>query len=143
MREPLLLAALDGEVTITFAVHGRRGVTLTLAPDSYEARLTTPFVYGEAATGKPPPPGPTKVTRVALRHGTLACWTEDETHRVLARLYGTEGNQLGPELLISGPTLDVVGPPQVATADGEHVLVVFFAAADGPFQLVATWLDVP
>lgn len=143
MREPLVLTGLEGEVTMTFGVHGRRGVTLTLAPDSYQARLITPFVYGESATGKPPLHGLAEVTRVALRHGTFACWTEDGTHRALARISGTDGSQVGPELVISGPALDVVGPPQAATADGEHVLVAFFAATDGPFQLVATWLDVP
>jgi hypothetical protein len=141
LREPIRMGAESGEVTVTVAVRGRRGLTFALEPETLAARGVTPYDYeGHEGSGLQLE----SASRVKLHDGrTLGCWTDDATRRVMARVFDGSGVASGPAIIVSGSDAGVMGAPQAATVDGHHVVVAYFTTTETGFALVATPMKVP
>jgi hypothetical protein len=142
LQEPILLGAAEGNVTITFAHRQREGSTVALNPTSLEPNSVTAYTYSEHVKRARPPFLALDLSRVLLANGgSMSCWTDSESSRVLAQAFGADGTWVGSPIAVSPEGMDVFGAPQVVVADGRHVVAAFFASTEDGFELVAASLE--
>lgn len=141
LQEPVLLSAVDGNVRVTFALRQREGATVALNPTSLEQAAVTPYTYSEHAKRATPPFLALEPSRVTLANGgSMSCWTDDHSGRVLAQAFGVGGTWLGSPIAVSAERVDVFGAPQVIAADSRHAVAVYFVSGEDGFELVAASL---
>lgn len=142
LLQPILLGAADGNVTVTFALRQRNGATVALNPMSLERSTVAPYTYSEQAKRATPPFLAMDPARVLLAsRGSVSCWTDSESGRLLAQAFGADGTWLGSPIAVSPEGMDVFGGPQVIAADGQHLVVAFFVSTEDGFELVAASLE--
>jgi hypothetical protein len=142
LQEPVLMGSDGDEVTITFAHRRREGETLTLEPTLLEPRAAVPHSYPAQPRGPAAPLLAASPSNVVLDDGSsLSCWTDTASSRVLVQAFDPSGAWRGAPVAISPDGLAVYGAPHVATPDGRHVVVAFFASDEERFQLVAASLE--
>jgi hypothetical protein len=142
LREPVLLGSDGADVTVTFAHRQREGETLTIVPTSLEARAAVPYSYPASSRGAALPTLDRLPSSVALDDGgSLSCWTDEASGRVLVQALDATGASRGSPVPVSPEGMAVFGAPHVATSDGRHVVAVFIASDQERFQLVAASLE--
>lgn len=142
LQEPLRLGAANGNVTITFARRQYEGATVTLNATSLEQGAVTAYTFPEHARRATPAFFALDPSRVSLPNGgSVSCWTDNESGRVLAQAFDAEGRGLGAPIAASPEGMEVFGAPQVIAADGRHVVAAFFASTEDGFELVAASLE--
>ena len=142
LQQPVFLGAAGANVTVTFAARQREGATVTLDGDTLETKRTAAFTYPAYSKRATPPFVATEPSRAVLASGgSVSCWTDDASGRVLAQAFGADGTWRGSPVPVSPEGMDVFGAPQIATADGRHVVATFFVNTDDGFELVAASLE--
>ena len=142
LQEPILLSAAGGNVTVTFALRQREGTTIVLNPMSLEQATVTPYTYSEHGKRATPPFVALEPSHVTLANGgSMSCWTDDPSGRVLAQAFGAGGAWLGSPIAVSAEGTDVVGAPQVIAVDSRHAVAVYIVSSEDGFQLVAASLQ--
>ena len=142
LREPVLLSSDGDEVKVTFARRQREGETLTIGAASLEARAMVPYGFSAGSAGPSSTLEPGSPSRVVLDDGgSLSCWTDAASSRVLVQAFDAGGAWRGSPVAVSPDGMTVFGAPHVATPDGRHVVVTFFASDEERFHLVAASLE--
>jgi hypothetical protein len=142
LQERVVLDATGPDVLVTFATRQREGLAVAVDASSLELRRSEPFTFATHAKYEAPPFVAPLRAQVNLEgSGTLSCWTDEASSRVVAQAYDASGNPRGEPVAVSPAGTSVIGVPQAASADGRHVVVTFFAIADGTFELVAASVD--
>lgn len=142
LQEPLFMASSGADVTVTFARRSRHGETLALAPISLEQHGAVPYSYAAPSRGPGVPSVDAVPERVALEDGgSISTWTDEGTRRVLVQLFSSTGACRGSAVAVSPEGMEVYGAPHLATADGRHVVVAFFASDEERFKLVAASIE--
>jgi hypothetical protein len=142
LQQPILMGADGDDVTVTFAHRQQQGETFTIVPTSLEARATAPYAYPARARGAAPPFLAAEPSSVALDDGgSLSCWTDEASSRVLVQAFDARGGWRGSPVAVSPDGMAVFGAPHVATSDGRHIVVAFFVSDDERFELVAASLE--
>lgn len=142
LQEPVVMGAAGKDVTVTFALRQREGATVNMDAKSLEARGSAPYSYPSGPRPTTPAFFGSEPSRVSLDDGSsLACWTDETAGRVLVQAFGADGSWRGSPVAVSPEGMEAFGAPRVATADGRHVVVTFFASDEERFQLVAASLE--
>jgi hypothetical protein len=142
LQEPIVLGAVDGSVTVTFAARQREGATFSLHPESLEERSAVAYVYPAHEKAATPPFLAPGRSRASLASGhVIACWTDDESGRVFAQAFRADGAELGSPMAVSPEGMHVFGPPHVVAGDGGHAVVAFFVCTEDGFEVVAESLE--
>lgn len=140
LQEPIVMGVTQHDVTVTFAKRQRDGLTLAVDPSTVESRIASTMTYPERPKSQTPPYLAGAATTVDLARGTMKIWSEEAVGRIYAQIFDVNGAARGEPLLVSAD-MDVVGAPRVATADGKHVVVAFFASRLDGFEIVAASLE--
>ncbi|MDB4936554.1 MAG: hypothetical protein JWP87_3526 [Labilithrix sp.] len=148
LQEPVILGTLagpegtPGEVTITVALRGHEGVTFAVDPVSLDARTAKLYAYPPREAPTSAPAVAPAESRVSLEGGlSLACWTDQESGRVLAQVHDADGSARGAPVSVDVPGMAGFGAPRAMSSDGRHVVVTFFASDEVGFALVAASLE--
>jgi len=142
LQEPVVLDVAGADVTITFARRQRDGIRVAIDPTTLESRAAHAVDYPAHAKMNAPPYLSPEKTTVALAGGDrMTIWTDEPSRRVYVQTFAPNGAARGEPVAVSPADMDVVGVPRAATADGNHVVVAFFAARLAGFELVAASLD--
>jgi hypothetical protein len=141
LQEPIMMDVAGNDVTVTFAMRQRNGVTVAVDPMTLESRVANATTYPERVKSSSPPYLSPATVTVALARGTMTIWSDEASGRVYAQTFDTSGAPRGEPLPVSPADMDVVGAPRAATADGKHVVVAFFASRLDGFQIVAASLE--
>jgi hypothetical protein len=138
LRHPIVLASTGDEVSATFSLHRSGTTTMRLCPVTLSTRAE---LVGEPPAAPAAAPDARRTSVAPLEGGrSLAVWTELESGRVVGQLREASGDR-GVIFALSSTT-DVLGSPALTRVDGGRVVVAFFAAVDGGFDLVAVTLEV-
>jgi hypothetical protein len=109
---------------------------------SLAARAVVPYSYPVRPRGSAVPLVEAAPASVVLEGGgSLSCWTDAASSRVLVQVFDASGAWRGSPVAVSPDGMAVFGAPHVASPDGRHVVVAFFASDEERFQLVATSLE--
>jgi hypothetical protein len=134
--EPFYVIPRGRGIAVTFASRGREGRTFELDSRTLAVTRRSFYEYGEAAPAEAPYVATTTVEE-QIDGGRVWSWTDDTTGDVIVR------SSLGRDaVLASPPNLVAVGSPGIASADGQHVVVVFFAYDGEDFSLMAVTFEV-
>lgn len=141
LQELVIVTASEDHAKVTFAVRDRKGVTMTLDPETLQPQEIAPYTY---TSKKPvtPPYLPLAPAHALLDDGSswISVWTDATTARVMGQLHvGPDAHDVLP---ISADTMDVMGAPRVAITAGRHAVVVFFASTEEGFDLVAASVKI-
>jgi hypothetical protein len=144
MRKPVLLTTSGDDVTITFALRGREGVTFAVDPESLEVHKVDIAEYRESELGAMPAYMKYEPTIASLGDGrTVSCWTEEGSSRVLAQVSEADGASRREPFVVLAPGKTVLGSPRATSVDGRHVIVAFFASSGEGFELIAASVEIP
>jgi hypothetical protein len=139
LQQPILLGKVDGNVTVTFALRQREGATIALNPTSLEQTAVAAYTYSEYVKRATPPFLGVDPSRVILASGgSVSCWTDSESGRVLAQAFAADGTWIGSPIAVSPEGMEVFGAPLVLAVDTHRVVAAFFASTEDGFELVAT-----
>jgi hypothetical protein len=142
LLQPLELGALGGNVTVTFAVRQLDGTTLSLDPESLAERGAIGHAYPPHAKHAAPPLSAPGAATVSLASGgAISCWTDDESGRVLAQVFRSDGTWIGSPVAVSPEGMDVFGAPRLVAAGGRRAVAAFFVSTEEGFRLVAVSLE--
>jgi hypothetical protein len=141
LQEPIVMDVAGHDVTVTFAMRQRDGVTLAVDPTTLEPRVANAMTYPERAKSTTPPYLAPATATVPLARGTMRVWSDEPSGRVYAQTFDPSGAPRGEPLPVSPADMDVVGAPRAASADGKHVVVAFFASRLDGFEIVAASLE--
>jgi hypothetical protein len=92
------------------------------------------------------PAGATKRSQsVVLPDGSaMVVWTEGSIEwgrRAMAQAFEGDGSPRGAPVVVSSPTMDVIGQPLGLVVDDHRVVATFYAAEGDEFELVAVSID--
>ena len=142
LREPITLEIVDGRVVTTFAVRQRDARMVALAPRTLAVEASTPFTLAPHPPVDPAPYLVARQPRVRLRDGgTFTVWTCGSGH-VWGQLLDRRGAPLDRGHVLTDPETLVIGAPYIASADGEHVVLLYFSGGEEGSALMATELDL-
>lgn len=90
-------------------------------------------------------PGAAGSNRIVLDDGHfVVLWTRGSAewgYRALAQSFNASGSPLGAPVVISPPSVDVIGLPSAVTTDGRHVVATFAASTGTSFDVLAVSID--
>ncbi len=143
LQEPVVMGVAGNDVTVTFALRQREGATFTMDPESLERKAVTPYAYPVHAKRATPPFAPGEQPDAARLEsgGSLSCWTNEASRRVMVQAFDAKGGWRGAPVAVSPEEMDVFGAPHIATAEGHRFVVTFVVSDEERFQLVATSIE--
>jgi hypothetical protein len=142
LREQVTLEIVDGRAVTTFAVRQREARIVSLAPRTLAVEASTPFTLAAHEPYEPAPYLVPRQPRVRLRDGsTFTVWTCGSGH-VWGQLLDRRGAPRDHGYVLTDPATLVIGAPYVASADGEHVVLLYFSGGEEGSSLVATELGL-
>jgi hypothetical protein len=143
LQEPVSLSTEGDDVVVRFAIRGRAGASYRLDPETLDVRAAEQVTFPPHERPRTAPFLRADQSTVTLAdRSSLAFVTDDASSRVLVQSYAPDGS-LRSESSVSPASMEVVGAPRAATADGRHVVVAFYTSTGVGFDLVAASVETP